>query len=140
MNFARRELMKFMGLAPIAAPMAKAALMEELASPSVKAALALAPVLATSGEARGYQVAGESAGEKIFGKVLHRRLQLLLDQAHTRQNIIDSIRRANRLDPDIEALKSCSRTYKVAKQMERDLEEGFFLDRAHNMIWEGKGD
>lgn len=123
----RRELMKLLGLAPIAATSATRELAATLASPST---MTLAAGAATSATATptGYGVMG------IFGKALGAKLEVLRELAEqelwSKRNI-----RVGGVDADLAALKSTSPTFKARKQFERDAEENEFLVRSRRTMW-----
>lgn len=123
----RREMLKLLGMAPVAVPItASAELTSLIAAPSTQAALA------AFGGAQNTMPT--SAGEGIFGKLLGRKLSFLRDLAdHQAHN--ERAARIEGLDHDIAAIRSTSRGYRVSKQLQRDSANAEMFQRASRTLW-----
>lgn len=134
--------MRLIGLAPMAVPMASSELKGLLASPTVKLAMASSSVVG-DGAAFGGQTLPNfpvNQGEIIFGKSLFRKLERLYDIAREEDSLTRALRRQDSIDNDIAVLKSCSRSFKISKQRERDLEKMDFMSRAGRVVYGAKDD
>lgn len=124
----RRKLMQLLGLAPIMATSASKELASLTQSSAVQTAIAALSVGAGNAEGPGYP------GQGAFGNVLARQLQFWRSLAAD-ESYAGRATRLEGLDPDIAALRSTSRSYRVAKQLQRDANDAEFLARAERMTW-----
>lgn len=130
----RRAFLKLLGSVPIAGNAATKAIAAELASPALMAAMAGAESLnaAAGMGTMGQQVV--SYPERVFGKAVGRYISSLANRAIEERNFAN-ILRTDGLDHDISALRSCSRAYKVGKQLERDRATIEFFQAMQAKVW-----
>lgn len=126
----RRSMMKMLGLAPLAVPMAKAELLGLASSPSVQLGLAAAANIGS----------GNSNGDglvNLLGKEMATQARISIN----RLEFQFAARRAARaarfdgFDPDIGCLKSVSRCVKALKQSTRDSELEAELNEIRRVMW-----
>lgn len=122
----RRELLRLLGIAPVAAKSVVSDFVALASAPSTKIAMA-----ALNANQVGMPVASSATA---FGAVLGRRLEFLREVAEAQEYRRDSMREHG-LEPDIAALKSTSRAYKIAKQIERDFSTIQTNVRARRTLW-----
>lgn len=125
----RRELLRLMGIAPVAAKSAVGELTSLLAAPSTKALVASASAMAIQNQAGCPE---PSYGP--FGKFLGQRLEYLREVADLQEQALLSAR-LHQFDHDISAIKSTSRTYKAVKQTARDNADVESNIRARRTMW-----
>lgn len=124
----RREIIKLLGAAPVAGGAMVKSLAETMAGSeivAVTAAMASAPVPSPGGPI-----------EKMLGKTAYLHLKRL-NEAYGSEVELKRMLRIDGLDPDIAALKSCSRAFQAAKQQERDVTAADLLRRARHLLWGG---
>lgn len=107
----RRQLLKFLGAAPFTIGSAAPMLKEHLASPILAVATTL------GGGEPGAPIPAPQSPLDLFRRTLQSLRKEAEDEYWAGRDI-----RQHGLDADIAALKSTSMTYKVRKQLERDLE------------------
>lgn len=107
----RRELMKLLGVVPLAAHSTSA----EVVSFFTKAGAA------TSGLQAILPASPSDRIENFFGKSVADHVRKMVDFIGDDEDARYCVRR-NEIDPDIACLKSCSQAYKARKQYERIME------------------
>ncbi len=122
----RRELLKLLGIAPMAATGGLAELKSTLASP---AAIAAGAFSATMPEP-GYPVATTNKFGAILGPKIERLNKLAEEERWARAEA-----RSGRFDGDISSMKSTSLQTKQRLQLERLMEEVITLSDANHSIW-----
>lgn len=123
----RRELLRLLGIAPVAAKAAMGEFVALASSPAIKA-------MAAAQWAGSLDCAAMPHSQSIFGAILGKRLDYLREVAEEQESRRTSLREVG-IEPDIAALKSISRAFKVAKQLDRDFSFIRTSVRARRTLW-----
>lgn len=124
----RRELLRMMGIAPLAATHGLAELKAMTASPAVGLALNAAQSMA--GEASAPRNAAVSKFGPILGAQINR-LQRLAEEERGARGAV----RGGQIDADILSMKSLSHTSKQRKMLERYIEENSSWAEIYSKLW-----
>lgn len=123
----RRELLKLIGVSPIAAGAVQTNLAELISSPAVQAGVALTSMAHPTGP-------GESAAE-VLKRILQKQAKELLKDGQ-RLNEAKKSARGGMFDADIAAMKSVSTINKQRLQMERDFEWESISDKGWDFVYD----
>jgi len=129
MNATRRELMRALGMAPIAGP----SMVKQLAAAVQENALAQAAVQA-AGVTTGVPLGATPPGLAVLGKALFGHIEQLNKDAHDEFHR-STLCRIGGVDADLAVLRSVSPTYKAAMQKRRDQEFMAVTTAASKLLW-----
>ena len=121
----RRQILKLLGMAPAAATSATTELLAAVSSPAIFAA---------STASLGAQGGLPQPDYGKLGAILGKQIQRLRNK-HEAEIWSYRNARLDGLDPDIAALKSCSRSYKVRKQIDRERDASDLVERVNELMW-----